>query len=56
MTEDSADGARKQDGSHEPEACAAIGAFEHVDVEATAHQLGPGAIVRGDDLLRGRCR
>ena len=53
MTEDSADGAREQDGGHEPEAPTAIGAFEHVDVETAPHELSPGAIVRGDDLLRG---
>ena len=33
-----ADGARERDRGHEAEACAAIGAFEHVDVEATAHE------------------
>ena len=52
MTEDSADGAREQDGGYEPEAPTAIGAFEHVDVEPAPHELSPGAIVRGDDFPR----
>ncbi len=44
MTEDSADGAREQDGGHEPQAPAAVGALEHIDVEAAAHELGPRAV------------
>ena len=55
MTEDSSDGAREEDSGHEPEAPAAIGAFEHIDVETASHELGPGAIVRIDDLLRNAC-
>ena len=43
MTEDSSDGAREQDGGHEAEAPTAIGAFEHVDVEATAHEQAQDA-------------
>ena len=56
MAEDSADGAAEQDGGHEAEARTAVGAFEHVDVEPAPHELGPGAIVRGDNLPRGRGR
>jgi len=44
--------AREHDGGHEPEAAAAVRAFEHVDVETAAHELGPGVIVRAGDLPR----
>jgi hypothetical protein len=41
--EDSADGAGEQDGSHETEAPAAVGALEHVDVETAPHEIGVAA-------------
>jgi hypothetical protein len=43
MAEDSADGAGEQDGSHETEAPAAVGALEHVDVETAPHEIGAAA-------------
>ena len=56
MAEDSLNGGRKHDGGHEPQAAAAVGALEDIDVEAATHQLGPGAIVRTGDLPRAACR
>ena len=34
MTEDSADGAREHDGCDETHAAAAVGALQHIDLEA----------------------
>jgi hypothetical protein len=50
MTEDSANGAREQDGRDETHAGAAVGALQYVEVEAAAHELGPGSIARASDL------
>ena len=33
------------DGGHETHAATAVGAHEHIDVEAAAHELGPGTII-----------
>jgi len=53
MPEDSGDRCRQHDGGHEPQAPAAVGGLEHVDVETAPHELSPGAIVRSGDLFRG---
>ena len=53
MTEDSADGARKQDGGHEPEAPAAIGALEHVDVETTTNHYVHARRKAAESVLSG---
>ena len=55
MTEDSADGAREHDSRDETHAAAAVGALQHVDLETSAHELGPGPIAWAGDL-RGSAR
>ena len=44
MMEDPADGAREQDGGHEPEPPNAVRAVQHIDVGIAPDELGPGAI------------
>ena len=55
MVKNSPDGARKHDGGHEPQAATAVRALEQIDVEAAAHELRPGAIVRAGGLPRAAC-
>jgi len=51
MTEDSADGARGENRRHETHATATVGTLQDVELEAAAHELGPGAIARRCDLV-----
>jgi len=53
MTQDSANRARDHDGCHETRAAAAVRALQDIDLEAAAHQLGPGAIAWTGDLIGG---
>ena len=53
MTEDSTDGARKQDRGDEPEAATAIGALEHVDVETTTNHYVHARRKAAESVLSG---
>ncbi len=53
MAQDAGDDSRRLDGGHESEAAAALArTLEGVDVEAAAHELGPGVVGARDGVLR----
>ena len=57
MTQDPADGAREHDSRDETHAAPAVGALQHINREAAAHELGPGPIAWAGNLpgsARGR--